>query len=297
MRASREAQVARVVSVGRNAAWVAFEGEPELRLASIPKRLTRLALVPGDLVRALPLDEDDERVTIEGLEPRDFVLERKLSDGRTKTMAANIDALVLVAAFDRPPIHLPMVDELLAFAELHEIAAVAIFTKPDLIAPQAAETIRAPYAALGYETHVANPKLGEGIRSLRDSLERRRALLIGQSGVGKSSLYKALGGENLIGDVSKIGRGRQTTTAARLHRFANGFLIDSPGFSEFELQDLSPAEVAHGFVEFRPLAGKCKFTDCTHRMEPACVVRAAAQAGTIAASRYGSYLAILARNG
>jgi ribosome biogenesis GTPase len=119
--------------------------------------------------------------------------------------------------------------------------------------------------------------------------------LIGQSGVGKSSLFQALGGDADVGDVSKTGRGKQTTTAGRLHRFAAGFLIDSPGVGEFELRDLSAAEIARGFVEFAPLLGSCRFSDCVHRSEPGCAVLAAVAAGTIAGSRYDSYRAILER--
>jgi ribosome biogenesis GTPase len=148
---------------------------------------------------------------------------------------------------------------------------------------------------LGYDTLVLNPKAGQGIDELERRIAARHTLLIGQSGVGKSSIFRALGGRSVVGDVSKIGRGRQTTSAGRLHRFPDGFLIDSPGVSDFELHGMTPAEVSHGFVEFRPLLGTCRFTDCVHLSEPDCAVRAAVAAGTIAASRYASYRAILER--
>ena len=286
---------ARVVSVGRNAAWIAFEDAPGLRVASLRKQLEREALVPGDLVQARMLD--DERALVERREPRSFALERTTGGGRTKTMAANIDGIAIVSALARPPPHLAMIDELLAFAWLHSIQARLILTKPDLAESGRREAIASLYTTLGYGVIAINPKTGEGLDGLEAALETHCTLLIGQSGVGKSSLFRALGGSGAVGEVSDSGRGKQTTTTGRLHRFRAGFLIDSPGVGEFELQDSTPSEVAAGFVEFEPFIPVCRFRDCTHRSEPGCAVRLAVEDGRIAASRYASYEAILARSG
>jgi len=299
-RALREAQctnarTARVVSVGRNAAWIAFDGEPRLRLAALRKNAERLSLVPGDVVIATPLD--DERVLIDAREPRSFALTRTAQNGRTKTMAANIDGIAIVAALARPPLRLAMIDELLAFAELHDVTAAVMFTKPDLARSEGvdAPALCALYAQLGYRVFVVNPKTGEGVAAITAALESAHTLLIGQSGVGKSSLFGALGGSGAVGEVSKSGRGKQTTTTGRLHRFAAGFLIDSPGIGEFELWGYAPREIARGFVEFAPFVAGCRFSDCRHLGEPDCAVRRAVDNGTIAASRYASYLAIAVR--
>ena len=96
-----------------------------------------------------------------------------------------------------------------------------------------------------------------------------------------------------MGDVSRFGLGRQTTTAARLVRLGDGFLIDSPGVAAFGLRRLSVAELTAGFVEMSDPAKACRFRDCSHRSEPGCGVRAAVAAGQIAASRYQSYCRIL----
>ncbi|MBD5606932.1 MAG: ribosome small subunit-dependent GTPase A [Candidatus Eremiobacteraeota bacterium] len=287
-------RLARVVSVGRNAAWIAFEDDDVLLLASLRKSVDRRMLVPGDLVVALPLDAD--RVVIERREPRTFSLERRTARGRTKTMAANVDGIGIVAAFARPSLHDAMIDELLAFAAIHGIEARLVFTKADLVPEAEVATVLARYRRIGYVALAVNPKAGTGIDAIRDQLAGRQTLLIGQSGVGKSSLFAALGGDADVGDVSKIGRGKQTTTAGRLHRFpAGGFVIDSPGVGEFEVRDCTPGEIALGFVEFAPYLQTYRFADCTHRHEPGCRVRSAVDDGTIAASRYASYVAILDR--
>ncbi len=289
------------MNVGRNSAWIAFEGSDELQLAALPKRLERLSLVPGDLVEATALDAG--HVIVESREPRTSALERRTGGGRTKTMAANIDGIAIVAAFAEPPFHAAMVDELLAFAELHGLTARLILTKADLAPRANVETITALYRRLGYTVLIANPRASfvsnsrglSGIEAIEEALHGHRTLLIGQSGVGKSSIFRALGGLANVGEVSKIGRGRQTTTSARLHHFADGFMIDSPGVSEFELREIAPSEVADGFVEFRPFFGRCRFADCAHRGEPGCAVVPAVESGEIARSRYESYRAIIAR--
>jgi ribosome biogenesis GTPase len=287
-----ESRRARVLSVGRNAAWVAFDGEHELRVAEIPKRLERLHLVPGDLVVAKALD--DGRAVVESREERSFALERTTAGGRRKTMAANVDTIAIVAAFERPPLHPAMVDELLAFAELHGLRAVLLFTKPDLAGAARVEGVLSLYRGIGYRALALNPKEGSVDAAVAE-LEGRHTLLIGQSGVGKSSLFRALGGDSVVGEVSKIGRGRQTTTSARLHRFSDGFLIDSPGVGDFEVHGRPWSETASGFVEFASLAGTCRFRDCSHRNEPDCAVKAAVREGRIARSRYDSYRTIVDR--
>ncbi len=294
MRRGDGERLARVVSVGRNAAWIAFEDEDIVRLAQLRKTVERQSLVPGDLVFATPLE--DERVLVERREPRSFALERETTGGRTKTMAANIDGIAIVAALARPAPHFGMIDELLAFADVHDIGARLIFTKADLANELDPASVAAMYVRLAYVTLLANPKTGDGIEAVERELGAHRTLLIGQSGVGKSSLFGALGGSAGVGDVSKTGRGKQTTTTGRLHRFTGGFLIDSPGVGEFELRGCTAAQIALGFREFAPLLGTCRFADCVHRGEPGCAIRAAVADDAIATSRYESYRAILDRD-
>lgn len=247
--------------------------------------------VPGDLVDVRLLE--DGQAVVERIEPRLRKLERLGARGRAKTMAANIDLLVTVTALASPAPRLPTLDQLLAFAELEEIAAAVIFTKPDLAEPQSARELVELYAGLGYQTMAINPKSGDRIGDLRELLRGRHALLVGNSGVGKSTIFRALGGDTVVGEVSRHGLGRQTTTSARLYRLEGGFLIDSPGINEFGLGEIEPSRLAYAFREMRDFAPACRFANCTHLQEPECAIKEAAAGAGIAQSRYESYRRIL----
>lgn len=283
---------ARVVSVGKNAAHVVLDDEERPRVADL-KRATgkREMLAPGDRVHVRLLE--DGRALVDRAEPRTFTLQRRTVEGRAKTMAANIDTLVTVTALADPPPRLLTLDQLLAFAELEDIEALVVFTKPDLADAETTERLQVLYRSLGYDVLVVNPKAGVNVDGLREAIARRHALLAGVSGVGKSSIFRALGGDAVVGDVSRHGLGRQTTTAARLYRMPEGFLIDSPGVAEFGLGAITPQELAQGFREMRDLTPSCRFTDCSHLHEPDCAVCAAVGDGRIAPSRYESYRRIL----
>ena len=281
-----------VVSTGRNSAWVALDGEASPRLAQL-RRMSgpRSMPVPGDVVDVRILE--DERTVVDNVRPREFSLERQSVDGRRKTIAANVDLLVTVTALANPPPRLTTLDQLLAFAERADLEALVLLTKPDLAGPTQIEALATLYRGLGYRTVVCNPKAGVGIDELRAAIHGRRALLAGVSGVGKSTIFRALGGDSAVGEVSRHGLGRQTTSAARLYRMDDGFLIDSPGVSEFGLGKLDAGELAAGFREIGALHGTCRFADCTHIQEPGCAVLDALQAGRIGESRYASYRKIL----
>jgi ribosome biogenesis GTPase len=280
-----------VIAVGRNAAWIVAEDETEPRLASLRKLARHAMLVPGDLVSAAVIADD--RVVIDALHERGFVLARRTAGGRTKQMAANIDTIAIVAALVDPPLHLTMIDQLVAFAVQHDVEALVLLTKVDLAGEEAAERTAAIYRAVGVPVLILQPQTGRGIDGLRDALGARHALLVGNSGVGKSTIFRALGGIGVVGDLSRFGRGRQTTTSARLFRLGEGFLIDSPGIGEFSLDSMSAAELGYLFLEMREPATRCRFADCRHLTEPDCAVRAAVEAGRIVPSRYASYKEIL----
>jgi ribosome biogenesis GTPase len=277
-----------VVSVGKNVAWVVLENETEPRLAALRRMSGKRSMpVPGDEAQVRMLE--DGTTVVDVLEPRRFTLTRRSLSGREKTMAANVDTLVTVTALAQPPPRLVTLDQLLAFAALENIAATVVFTKPDLAdAAQRAE-LEAIYTRIGYPVVTIDPKHGDNLDGLRAVLAGRHAMLCGNSGVGKSSIFKVLGGDATVGETSRHGLGRQTTTTARLYRMDDGFLIDSPGVNEFGLGTIGPRDLAHGFLEMRGPATTCRFNDCTHLREPGCGVREALGRGEIATSRYASF--------
>jgi ribosome biogenesis GTPase / thiamine phosphate phosphatase len=281
-----------VLSTGKNSAWISVEGESEARIAQLRRMAgKRFMPVPGDVVQIRILE--DGQALVDAIDERSISLKRLTLDGRAKTMAANVDLLVTVTALANPPPRWVTLDQLLAFAELEELAAAVVFTKPDLGDSAERDKLLALYASLGYPTIALNPKTGENVEALRALIAGHRAMLAGNSGVGKSTIFRALGGESVIGEVSRYGLGRQTTSSARLYRLADGFLIDSPGINEFGLGSIAPQDLARAFPEMREPALHCRFTDCTHLTEPDCAVQAAVSDGAIAASRYASYRKIL----
>jgi ribosome biogenesis GTPase / thiamine phosphate phosphatase len=281
-----------VVSTGKNSARISIDGEEALRVAQL-RRMTgdRFMPVPGDVV-AVRILEDGQAV-VDRIEPRSFALERRSAGGRAKTMAANVDLLVAVTALANPSPRLVTLDQLLAFAEIENIGAAVVFTKPDLSDRARTEALLDLYRALEYPTVAVNPKTGENVEAFRELIAGRHAMLAGNSGVGKSTIFRALGGESSVGDVSRRGLGRQTTTAGRLYRLVNGFLIDSPGINEFGLGSIDAKVLAKAFREMPRAALRCRFADCTHLQEPGCAVQAEVADGIIAASRYASYRKIL----
>jgi ribosome biogenesis GTPase len=281
-----------IVSIGKNSAWISVDGETGVRIAQLRRmKGERFMPVPGDVVSVRMLE--DGQAVVERIEPRGFTLERRSAGGRAKTMAANVDLLVTVTALANPPPRLVTLDQLIAFAEIEDIAAAVVFTKPDLGDPAELDRLARIYNDLVYPTLVINPKAGENVDALRELIGGRHAMLVGNSGVGKSTIFRALGGDSTIGDVSRYGLGRQTTTAGRLYRLGSGFLIDSPGINEFGLGSVDAATLAPAFREMAQPALRCRFTDCTHLQEPDCAVQAAVEEGAIAPSRYASYRKML----
>ena len=180
--------------------------------------------------------------------------------------------------------------------------AAIVVNKYDLAEPDSAsdpELARlAPYRALRLPFLFCSVKTGLGIEELRSLIAGKTVVFVGHSGVGKSSLLSALSPDLdvRIGEVSTMNsRGRHTTTRARIYRLENDSrIIDTPGIREFGLWQMSRPELASYFEEFEPLQPHCRFTDCSHSHEPSCAVRDAAATGALDASRYETYLRILA---
>lgn len=255
-------------------------------------------MVCGDRViwQAAP----DGSGVVVALAPRRNVLCRPDFKGRIKLVASNIDQIMVVCAVV-PELSTGLIDRYLVAAEATGILPLIVINKTDLLAPSAREELDgrlAPYRRLGYPVIHTSARALHGLDELVAALRGHTSILVGHSGVGKSSLVQALlpDAQIRVGELSEAsGKGMHTTTTAVLYHLPQGGdLIDSPGIREFGLWEITPEQAAAGFIEFRPFLGQCRFRDCSHHHEPGCAIRAAAENGAISRERLESYYRIAA---
>ena len=235
--------------------------------------------------------------TIEAIAPRRSLLQRR-SPGRQRgerSVAANVDKVVVVGAARMPTWDPYLIDRFIAVAEANGLPVAVIINKTDL--DPAAATLGVPYEQADYPVLLTSAITGQGIDQLRGLLEGCVSLFTGPTGVGKSSLLNRLvpGLRLRTAAVSpRSHAGRHTTVAAEMHPCLDGgFVVDTPGLRDIGLWGLCPEEVAEAFPDIRRHGVTCRFDNCRHREEPACAVREAVAAGTLAASRYESYQTML----
>ena len=264
---------------------------PEGRQVICHPRGKKLGVAVGD--RVFWQASADEGV-IEHIAPRRNLLYRQ-DALRTKTLAANLDqALILLAAEPVWPEHL-LARALIACEAAH-IAPLVALNKSDLAAPFARAWERlAPYRAMGYTVLPLAVKTGDAIATLAARLQGRATLILGPSGVGKSTLINRLvpGAAARTGEISHaLGSGKQTTTTTTwywLDAERTGALIDSPGFQEFGLHHIAPTQLAALMPDIGQHTAQCRFYNCTHLHEPGCGVIAALANNTISAIRHKIY--------
>jgi ribosome biogenesis GTPase len=241
---------------------------------------------------------DDGTGVIQEVLPRENELVRGMAGGGRflDVIAANLDLLVAVHSLKEPDINLGRLDRFVLIAEAAEIPALVVLNKVDLVTPDEAAAAAAPYRAAGYTVIVTSALQREGVNELRAAITERISVVVGPSGVGKSTLLNDLqpGLALRTGEISEsTGKGRHTTTTAEMLRLtAGGWVADTPGLRELAIREVEPEDLAWLFPEFRPLAPECRFSDCSHREEAGCAVRASVEAGAIAPSRYRSYLRV-----
>lgn len=239
---------------------------------------------------------------IEAVAERDRVLSRarpspsnrRMLKDQEQVLVANPDQVVLVFSIKQPPPSVRKLDRFLVVTEMNELPAVICVNKIDLASRAEAQETFKIYEEIGYQVIYTSAETGEGIEELRQVLQGKLSVLAGSSGVGKSSLLNAMqpGLGLRVRDVSEATeKGMHTTRHAELFPLdGGGYVADTPGIRGLALFDVEPQELDAYFREIAPLVSECQFSDCTHRHEPNCAVRAAVEDGTISRQRYESYL-------
>jgi ribosome biogenesis GTPase len=209
---------------------------------------------------------------------------------KSKMLASNVTQIIIVLA-TQPSFYEALLNRCLIAAEAANIKALIVLNKCDLADNDDAKQKLALYTGLGYQVLSLSAK--EDISSLRPFLQGEASILVGQSGMGKSTIINALLPHEDVRtrEVSHVlDSGKHTTTAAHLyHLDEHSQLIDSPGLQEFGLHHLSTDELEHAFIEFRPFLGKCRFNNCKHLQEPDCAIKDAVTANKITPERLAIY--------
>lgn len=219
---------------------------------------------------------------------------------KSHVIAANLDMAYIIVSLYFPEIKLPFLDRVLVTCEVYGVPVTIVLNKLDLYREFAAESVEnfhKIYEGAGYRVLDCSVKTGQGIDALREDCRGRVCLFSGESGVGKSSIIKALD-PSLNPKIGKISlahlQGKHTTSLYEMYRLDNGsFVIDSPGLRGFGLVDLAKEEIALYFPEMLKASRGCRFTPCTHTHEPDCAVKNAVDEGLISPERYNSYLGML----
>ena len=279
---------AQVIKMYNGFYYLQVAGQEELLSCRLRGRIKRNkgAVVTGDYVEYQMLE--DGTGVIERCLPRRTLLKRPA--------VANIDQVLITFAARQPDLNQLLLNRFLVLAEWSGIPEIVIcINKCDLLEEKV--DFLQDYVQAGYKLLMVSAQEGQGIQELKNLLTGRVTVFAGPSGVGKSSLLNAVDSnlELATGKISdKIKRGKHTTRAACLLPLPEGgAVVDTPGFSAAELENIDKAQLAHYFPEFRPYIEKCYYNTCTHSHEPDCAVKEAVAAGAICQARYEAYLNIL----
>ena len=268
--------------------------------------------VTGDAGRQIVEAGLHEVVTLENpavitsvLPRKNYIIRKSTNLSRqAHVIAANLDRAFIIATIDFPEIKLPFLDRILVTCEVYNIPVTIVLNKVDLYRDSHKEMLEAfheIYEGAGYPVMEVSALTGEGVEELREACRGNVSLFSGVSGVGKSSLIKALDPSlnPRVGEISDVHlQGKHTTTFYEMYSLSSGgFIVDTPGLRGFGLVDLKKEEIALYFPEMLKASEECRFTPCTHTHEPGCAVKEAVENGEISYERYSSYLGMLDEEG
>ena len=311
---------------------IRLKGSTATNPVAVGDRVIFSAEVPDDVQNPMEWLSAENPAAINSVHPRNNYIIRKSTNlsRQSHIIAANLDRAFLVVTIDFPQVKLPFLDRLLVTCEVYNVPPVIVLNKCDLYGPEHEEMLAAfheIYEGAGYPIIDVSAHTGQGIGLLRDVVSGKRlpdgrlnedydpakpavSLFSGVSGVGKSSLIKALDPslEPRVGDISTAHeQGRHTTTFYEMYKVSScqpeqgegsgGFIVDTPGLRGFGLVDLKKEEIALYFPEMLRVSEGCRFAPCTHTHEPGCAVKEAVEAGEISYDRYSSYLGMLDEEG
>ena len=237
----------------------------------------------------------------EVLDRKNYLIRKSTNLSRqSHVIAANVDMAFAVVSLYFPEIKLPFLDRMLVTCEVYGIPVTIVLNKVDLYreeAPQAVADFIDIYTNAGYRVVCTSARTGEGVDELRSLTCGNVCLFSGESGVGKSSLIKALDPslDPKIGRISDVHlQGKHTTSLYEMYRLrTGGWVIDTPGLRGFGLVNLEKEEISRYFPEMLRISENCRFTPCTHTHEPGCAVKEAVEDGRISPERYSSYLGMI----
>ena len=252
-----------------------------------------------DQAQTNTVSSDASQYVVIAIKERSNLLVKTGFAGAIKPVAANIGQLVIVTAL-KPKPNPYLIDRYLTAAENLPAKALIVINKVDLMdheTKRLVDSLTALYKGIGYDVISSSMKQDTGLDALSEALSNTTSILVGLSGVGKSSIVKAIlpKEEIRIGETSEAtGEGKHTTTVSALyHLKCNGIIIDSPGVRDFTPINNSISEITHGFKDVRKFNGACKFSNCSHTNEPGCAMKKAVSDGLLNEQRFNNYLRML----
>ena len=253
----------------------------------------------GDYVQ---IEKEQDDWMIAKVEERENYIIRKAPAKKmySHILAANIDQAFVLITASLPRTSTGFIDRFLLTAEAYQIPSVLVFNKQDILTEKdliIQNNLIDIYSKIGYECKLVSSITGEGIEDIKNTMKDKTTLLVGHSGVGKSTFANAIDKELELrtGEMSKKhSKGKHTTTFAEMFSLKfGGSVIDIPGIKEFGVYGFEKEDVSHFFKEFALKAPNCKFNNCMHINEPVCGVLQALVDGEISEERYKNYLNIL----